>query len=705
MLPAAASGARPALGAGASARVEACVLAGDLPGFPAGSEVALKRFHPRADGTPEPAWERECDLLGRLRHPALLPILAKGIDAEGPWLLQPLLAGSTLDAQLALGGMDELRLRALATRIAGALATLHASGYVHGDMKPENIRFDGQGQAYLLDMGFAAPVGAPFSERGTPGYLPPEYLTGAAWSEAGDVFALGVTLYAAATGEHPVPAALMLPGHSAVIESFSRHDARRPSRRAAGLSPAMDQWLARALDPDPKRRPTAAAAVREFQSPPPWAMDGGSPGRRKNPWSRALRTPFAGRARELTWIGDHGRASLQRGTARLLFVQAGPGIGASRLVSEAARRARREPGFPTVLSARVTAYQEERPGHALRSMVRAWLALPPHAAPRPADLENLQRIMPPAEAQAVVQALSPDPGASSGLAEPRALVAFFRRLAEQGPLWILLDEADYAGRSTLEPLERLAQEAPHLPLMLVLTVDLVSQERSQRALESLRDTWRLHASVHTLQLGPLTQQDLLDFVRETFVSGPGTRALAQVLWQRTEGHPGRLRELLRLLESREQLVRRGLNGNCASTRRRSPCPPARPKPCRSATAPCRPPNGAIWCVSRSPAATCKPIYSRAPSIAPQATSKCRSPHSCARVGSNAVPRVCASAVPRCAAALARDSPERRRRLHAELARPSIKYPAAPGPSARGSSRPGTCAKPRTTPGSCDACRV
>ncbi|MEZ6021615.1 MAG: hypothetical protein R3F17_16440, partial [Planctomycetota bacterium] len=56
VLPAAASGARPALGAGASARVEACVLAGDLPGFPAGSEVALKRFHPRADGTPEPAW-------------------------------------------------------------------------------------------------------------------------------------------------------------------------------------------------------------------------------------------------------------------------------------------------------------------------------------------------------------------------------------------------------------------------------------------------------------------------------------------------------------------------------------------------------------------------------------------------------------------------------------------------------------------------
>ncbi|MDF1839328.1 MAG: protein kinase, partial [Planctomycetota bacterium] len=539
------------LGLGASARVYRAHLTETVAGLPAGTPVALKQVHGIQDREGHAALTREIALLSEIEHEGLLPVLAHGENEDGLWLILPLLEGPTLQESVAGGGLPEPQLRALGLDLVRALTALHARGHVHGDVKPENVRFDLHGRAYLLDLGFAAPIGCAFSERGTPGYLPPEYLAGAKWDPSGDLFALGVTLYQAATGEHPCPAALELGAESAIIQAFSRRDARRPSRRAASLSPAMDQWLASAMDPSPKARPTLPATEKWLQLPKPWT--GTNRNLRSNPWSGAIRLPLVGRERELTEFLGHWHKVERQHKPRLLWISAPTGGGSSRLMSEAARRARLEDPYPTVLSGRIGTFQEERPGHVLRGLVRQWLALPRHAAPRPVDVERLHRLLPPLEAEALVAVLSPEQEDSPVLAEPQALIAFLQHLAARAPLWIQLDDANFGGRTTLETLERLVHLVKDLPVLMVVAAHSDLENRSDQALQSLCAAWETHAACERLELGPLTRKAMLEFVRNAFLEDTPHRELAEQLFQHTEGHPGRVRELLWSLEAQGQL--------------------------------------------------------------------------------------------------------------------------------------------------------
>ncbi len=559
------------LGQGVSSEVLRAELTEARAGRSAGTPVALKRSR-NAEGFA--ALDLEISLLASVQHPGLLPVLDHGVHEGVRWALIPLLEGEDLQDQFAAGGLTEAHLRKAGWRIAGALAALHQKGWVHGDVKPSNIRCDADGQAYLLDLGFATRIGEPFQERGSPGYLPPEFAKRPVQAPATDAFALGVTWYAAATGEHPVPSALPLGDQSPVLASFSRRDARRPSRRAGSLSPAMDQWLALSLDPDPARRPSARDSVRELQAHPPWPMDPSAFPEKENPWSQALRMPFAGREAELARFAASAHAGLDQNQPTLVIVRAKLGGGRSRLLSEAARRARRRKRYPTLLTGRMSAFQEERPGHVLRGMVRQWLALPPHAAPRPQDREALGQFMPPQEAEAVLQALGTADGDEPTTSESQALVDFFVRLAQQGPLWIQLDDADFGGRASLEPLERLAQAGDGLPIVLALGVGPEPLEKSERALASLEADWNLHGQVHRIELGPLNLAGMLELVRSVFVPRDASRALAGVLFQRTEGDPNRLRELLRELEARGHLRPEGTLWTLAIDPEGIPMPPS-----------------------------------------------------------------------------------------------------------------------------------
>src|SRR5262249_7588348 len=95
-------------------------------------------------------------------------------------------------------------------QVAQALAALHHAGFVHGDVKPDNVRILTEGNAMLLDLGFAHRPGenAPLLEQGfvlgTVNYLAPE-LTGPrpTDNQASDLFSLGVTLFEMLTGQLP----------------------------------------------------------------------------------------------------------------------------------------------------------------------------------------------------------------------------------------------------------------------------------------------------------------------------------------------------------------------------------------------------------------------------------------------------------------------------------------------------------------------
>ena len=255
----------PELGRGATAVVHRARLAEPWAGWASGTWVALKRLLPECAQDPElrAALTREAAALGRAQHPGLQRLVFHEQEGpQGPELLSALIEGPGLDQELdAHGPLEEERVRALGTQLAGALAALHANGLAHGDLKPENVRLDGEGRAVLVDLGFArdlADEAAP--ESGSVAYLSPERARGAAPSAAADVYALGTSLWQLAADAHPLLEAqhALTGGPEALFARLSSGPAPILSSRAPLASPFLDAALAHALQPEPELRPSAA---------------------------------------------------------------------------------------------------------------------------------------------------------------------------------------------------------------------------------------------------------------------------------------------------------------------------------------------------------------------------------------------------------------------------------------------------------------
>lgn len=175
-----------------------------------GVPVAIKR----ALGTGEQTrlrFEREVAALQRVRHPGVVRVLDHGEDAEGYWLVMAWVEGETLQAALRRGPLGESDVRALATRLASALAAVHEAGIVHRDVKPSNILLpEGRAEsAVLVDFGLArcetdARATASGALVGSPMYMSPEQARGEpTHGPQADVFSLGATLYECASGRPP----------------------------------------------------------------------------------------------------------------------------------------------------------------------------------------------------------------------------------------------------------------------------------------------------------------------------------------------------------------------------------------------------------------------------------------------------------------------------------------------------------------------
>jgi serine/threonine protein kinase len=148
-----------------------------------------------------------------VRHPHLVRLRAAALESPTPFLVMDLLPGESLRDRLRRDYcLDAGTALWVARQTAEALAALHRAGFIHGDVKPENIRLIDSGTAMLIDLGFAHRRGenAELLEQGwllgTPNYLAPEVcaLTADADGRA-DVFSLGAVLFEMLTGALPYP--------------------------------------------------------------------------------------------------------------------------------------------------------------------------------------------------------------------------------------------------------------------------------------------------------------------------------------------------------------------------------------------------------------------------------------------------------------------------------------------------------------------
>ena len=172
-----------------------------------GREVALKVL--TWSGSDEQRRRRffaELRLLGRVVHDNVVRVYDFGEHDGMAYLVTEMLHGEDLAEAIAGGRCGDIRSRlTIARQIASALKDVHAAGILHRDIKPANVFIEKSGRAKLLDFGVArddsAGVATSASMAGTPGYLAPEQLQGAAASVRSDVYAFGVLLFELFSGQ------------------------------------------------------------------------------------------------------------------------------------------------------------------------------------------------------------------------------------------------------------------------------------------------------------------------------------------------------------------------------------------------------------------------------------------------------------------------------------------------------------------------
>jgi hypothetical protein len=232
-----------------------------------GREVALKvDSRVLTDERDRRRFLREASAAGRLSsHANIVPVYDAGVAADGrPYLVMELCRrGSLVDLVREDGPLPPEEVRTIGVGIADALATAHAAGVLHRDVKPGNILVDEHGVAKLADFGLAAVLDAggdssATREGLTPAYAPPEAFAFARPTALLDVYGLAATLYAVLAGRPP--RAPSWPPKSLAELTAGLH---APVPPVPGAHPDLLAVLSRALDPEPDQRTPSAAALRD----------------------------------------------------------------------------------------------------------------------------------------------------------------------------------------------------------------------------------------------------------------------------------------------------------------------------------------------------------------------------------------------------------------------------------------------------------
>ncbi len=176
-----------------------------------GTPVAVKVLKPRYAGDPqfESRFRNESQTAAQLEHPNIIRIRSVAKTGAHVYFAMDLCADSLGSRIAREGPLPEADIVRLAGDIAAALEFAHRQGVIHRDLKPDNVLIRSDGSAVLTDFGIARAVSGYTASTGvnmtigTPQYLSPEQAQGRPLDPRVDFYALGVTLYKAATGDVP----------------------------------------------------------------------------------------------------------------------------------------------------------------------------------------------------------------------------------------------------------------------------------------------------------------------------------------------------------------------------------------------------------------------------------------------------------------------------------------------------------------------
>lgn len=471
-----------------------------------GHEVALKRLT-LGDAPARLMFQHEYWTMRRLEHPGLVKALAYGRDDDaGDWLAMELVDGPGV----ATGPLEAADFASAIAPLCQTVAYLHAQGLVHGDLKPDNVRFDAEGRLRLLDLGFLQPAGRAGLRRGTLEYMGPEVIKGEPADPRSDVYALGVMAYAWLTGRMPFAAAHPLALLQAQLTETPAHVATlRPD-----LDPRVADTVMAALDKHPGHRPPSAghflARLGLGQADTAFLIFGSA---------------LVGRAGAVADLRRHVTAQRAGEEAALRLVGAS-GLGKTRLLAEVV-----EPGGPAVLAA---AGQGDVPYRLVTALLEA---AEPLMAERGLDARDGR--------WQALRALMPHWGEPPAGLDPRnqenrlrqAAMVLVSTLAEGQGLVVAIDDWDLADRASRDLLAVLLRRPNEAQLAWVL----VSREAEA-------------ADAPTLTLAPLEEEAVAELLTSVLDQVPAPELLRAAA-DRAAGNPAHLREILRHWQAAGALTR------------------------------------------------------------------------------------------------------------------------------------------------------
>lgn len=219
-----------------------------------GQRVALKVIRPdlAEDQEFRSRFAREVSAARRIRGGCTARLVAADLDAERPWFATQYVPGPSLHDKVAEEGpLSASEVASIGAALSEGLVAVHEAGVVHRDLKPSNILLSPKGPR-IIDFGIAWATGASTLTHvgtavGSPGFLAPEQVRGAAVTPATDVFSLGATLAYAATADSPF-------GHGSSEVMLYRVVHEEP--HLADVHDALAPLVRACLAKDPEERPS-----------------------------------------------------------------------------------------------------------------------------------------------------------------------------------------------------------------------------------------------------------------------------------------------------------------------------------------------------------------------------------------------------------------------------------------------------------------